>query len=186
MNSFNFRFLAKFLFPHKSCPSVTSHQAVPNPGSQVGELRQFLPRAKPEAPHLLWEPLPSEGADWERAQAAPCTELTPAPPLPHLQSTSPTLPKQSEEIKCSTYFDLQEMRTPTSLGFSQKFPTDALRSFIFHMKQGRNNHKRCSLQHPAEPSLLPRRSQKLLPFIPYQLQVLSTHRTWHPVSLSPL
>lgn len=152
---------------------------MPNPGLQVVELRKFLSQGKSGgsspgsgALRLLQQPTGNVPEQTRQRRVLNSHQLL----LCLISLVKPTLPKQSEEIKCSTYFGLQELRTPTSLGFSQKFPTDALHSFIFHMKQCRNNHKTCSLSstHPAEPSLLPRKCQKLLAFHPHQLQVLST------------
>lgn len=150
VHSFNFRFPPKFLFPHRSCPLISPRQAVPNAGVQELSGGSSCPGAMAQSPGLLQE-LPQRARAGEAAlhsQLLLCSllELTP--------------PKQSEEIKCSTYFGLQEMRTPTSLGFSRQLPTDALHSFIFHIKQCRNNHK------PALPPARTQHSQDFSPQVP--------------------
>lgn len=101
-------------------------------------------------------------------------------PLCFISSLRQSLPKQSQEIQCSTYFGLQEMRTPTSLGFSRKFPTDTLPSFIFHMKQCRKNHKTCSAQHaPSRAKTSPQEVPEA-PHISAPPAGTGTHRPWYP------
>lgn len=162
---------------------------MPNPGLQVVELRKFLSQGKSGGSSpgsgalcLLQQPTGNVPEQTRQRRVLNSHQLL----LCLISLVKPTLPKQSEETKCSTYFGLQELRTPTSLGFLQKFPTDALHSFIFHMKQCRTTTK---------PALSPARTQQSQvfslgsarsssPFTPTSCRSSAPHRTWQPVSLA--